>query len=206
MASSTCAVRRRGRVLEQAVLQATLDELGEVGIRKITMDGIAHRASTGKAALYRRWPNVEALVLDAFTSFLDGIDVAPTPDTGTVRGDLTAVFTALADSLNSPVGAVIRELIGEATHIPALMQEMESTYGTQRHMELATLLERAMLRAEIPRQAIDPYVIEIAPALIFHQFITTGSAPSPSQVAHIVERIVLPLITVRIAEPIGTAL
>ncbi len=196
-------MRRRGRVLEEAVLQATLTELGVVGIRKITMDGIAHRAATGKAALYRRWPNVEALVLDALSSFLDQIDVAPTPDTGTLQGDLTAVFTGLADSLNSPVGAVIRELIGEATHVPALMQEMESTYGTARHMELAALLERAMLRGEIPRQAIDPYVVEIAPALIFHQFITTGSAPTTAQVLHIVDRIVLPLVNVRIAETVG---
>ncbi len=182
-------------------MDAALVELGAVGIRKITMDGVAQRAGTGKAALYRRWPNVETLVLDALTSFLDQIDVTTTPDTGTLRGDLVTVFTSLADSLNSPVGAVIRELIGEATHVPELMQEMESTYGTQRHMELTTLLERAMLRGEIPRQAVDPYVVEIAPALIFHQFITTGSAPTPREVLHIVERIVLPLVQVRVEEP-----
>lgn len=203
MSTDRCSMRRRGRVLEEAVLEATLTELGVVGIRKITMDGIAQRAATGKAALYRRWPNVEALVLDALTSFLDQIDVAPTPDTGTLQGDLTSVFSALAESLNSPVGAVIRELIGEATHVPELMQEMESTYGTARHMELTTLLERAMLRGEIPRQAIDPYVVEIAPALIFHQFITTGAAPTSAQVSHIVDRIVLPLVTVRVAETVG---
>ena len=185
------------------MIAATLAELGAVGIRRITMDGVAQRAATGKAALYRRWPNVEALVRDALISVLENIHTAPTPDTGTLQGDLTAIFTELADSLNSPLGAVIRELIGAAAHAPHVMQEMESTYGTRRHMELVALLERAMLRDELPRQAVDPYIVEIAPALIFHQFITTGAAPTHSQVAHIVERIVLPLVGARVTQSIG---
>jgi AcrR family transcriptional regulator len=159
------------------------------------MDGVAKRAGTGKAALYRRWPNIEALVMFSLTTFMENMELESTPDTGTLRGDLSATFIALADSLNTPAGAILRELISEASHEHKLMQEMESTYGTKRHMELAAMLEKAMMRGEIPRQAIDPYVIVIAPALIFHQFITSGFAPSQSQVQHIVDRIVLPLVS-----------
>jgi AcrR family transcriptional regulator len=166
------------------------------------MDGVAKRAGTGKAALYRRWPNIEALVLFSLTAFMENMELESAPDTGTLRGDLSSTFLALAGSLNTPAGAVFRELISEATHEHKLMAEMESTYGTKRHMELAAILEKAMLRGESPRQAIDPYVIEIAPALIFHQFITTGFAPTQAQVQHIVDRIVLPLVNLRDAESI----
>lgn len=195
MTTYSLANRRRGQALENAVCQATLAELGEVGFRKITMDGVAKRAGTGKAALYRRWPNIEALVLFALTNFMEAMELESAPDTGTLRGDLSETFIALANSLNSPAGAVLRELISEATHEHKLMAEMESTYGTKRHMDLAAMLEKAMLRGEIPRQAVDPYVTVIAPALIFHQFITTGCAPTTTQVQHIVDRIVLPLVT-----------
>lgn len=47
--------RRRGEVLERALYEATLAELTEVGYGGLTMEGIAARAHTGKAALYRRW-------------------------------------------------------------------------------------------------------------------------------------------------------
>ena len=47
--------RRRGKELEDALYDATLAELAAVGYGGLTMEGIAARARTGKAALYRRW-------------------------------------------------------------------------------------------------------------------------------------------------------
>ncbi|MEU4744544.1 helix-turn-helix domain-containing protein, partial [Actinosynnema sp. NPDC023658] len=47
--------RRRGEELNAAIYRATLEELAEVGYAKLTMERVAERARTGKAALYRRW-------------------------------------------------------------------------------------------------------------------------------------------------------
>jgi AcrR family transcriptional regulator len=55
----------------EAVFAAALAEIAEFGVRGSSMDRIAHRAGTGKAALYRRWPNVRALALDVFISTLE---------------------------------------------------------------------------------------------------------------------------------------
>ena len=57
--------RRRGEVLERALYEATLAELAEVGYGGLTMEGIAARAHTGKAALYRRWCSKHDLVYAA---------------------------------------------------------------------------------------------------------------------------------------------
>src|SRR5258707_13730922 len=53
--STACRTRRRGEVLERALYEATFAELAAVGYGGLTMEGIAARARTGKAALYRRW-------------------------------------------------------------------------------------------------------------------------------------------------------
>ncbi len=66
----TCVIRRRGEVLREAVFEAALAEIAERGVRGASMDRIAKRAGTGKAALYRRWPNVRALALDVFVTTL----------------------------------------------------------------------------------------------------------------------------------------
>ena len=57
--------RRRGSKLEAALLQAAWDELTEAGYTAFTMEGVAARAKTSRAVLYRRWPNRPELVVAA---------------------------------------------------------------------------------------------------------------------------------------------
>src|SRR5260370_38349254 len=47
--------RRRGRALEDAIYRAALDDLAEHGFDGLSIERIAHRAGTGKSAIYRRW-------------------------------------------------------------------------------------------------------------------------------------------------------
>ena len=57
--------RRRGAALEDAIVAAAYDELSVVGYSAFTVEGVAARAKTGKASIYRRWPTKQLLVLDA---------------------------------------------------------------------------------------------------------------------------------------------
>src|SRR5262249_59916644 len=57
--------RRRGRDLEEAILEAAWDELVAVGYAHMTVDGVAARAPASKAVLYRRWPHLPSLGLGA---------------------------------------------------------------------------------------------------------------------------------------------
>lgn len=191
---SSCRLRRRGEVLRDAVFAAALAEIADVGLRRVSMESIASRAGTGKAALYRRWPNVRALVIEALGNTMDEID-APLPDsTGSLRADLLLIFGRIASALDSPSGRVVLELVSEASRDPDMMAELQARYGSRRQLEAVRLIEQAMLRGEIPRQDLDPFVLMAAPALIFHQLILTGTPASEEQVAHIVDHIVLPLL------------
>ena len=188
------STRRRGNALRDAVVAATLAEVSEVGLRGTSMDRIAHRAGTGKAALYRRWPNVRALALDVFITTMEAALPAERPDTGSLRQDLLASLSALARELDSDLGIVLRELISEAAHDPALSSEFQQRFGMRKQDEAVLVLEQAMLRGEIPRQPLDPYVLQIPAALLVHQLILTGRCPTEQEIEHILDAIVLPLL------------
>ncbi|WP_327086390.1 TetR/AcrR family transcriptional regulator [Nonomuraea sp. NBC_01738] len=94
--------RRRGDALNAAIFQAVLAELAEVGYARLTMEGVAERARTGKASLYRRWPTRIELVMAAVYHALP--DPAATPDTGSLRDDLLEVLRRTAAALDGPPG------------------------------------------------------------------------------------------------------
>ena len=82
--------RRRGQALQDAILDAALTELAEVGYANLTMERVAARAKASKASVYSRWPSRIELVMDVFYHLMP--DPAVPADTGTLRGDLLAAF------------------------------------------------------------------------------------------------------------------
>lgn len=85
--------RKRDHTRDGVILDAAIDVLADVGYVGMTMDMVAARAKAGKATLYRRWSTKSELVLDAVSRMQDRVTVLDLlPDTGTVRGDLLALF------------------------------------------------------------------------------------------------------------------
>lgn len=194
MVPDRCVVRRRGEVLREAVLEAALAEIAEHGMRGASMDRIAKRAGTGKSALYRRWPNVRALALDVFISTMEESLPDDDIDTGSLRSDLLANLTTLTVELDGDLGIVMRELISEAAHDPELGREFQERMGLRKETAVVSMIQRAMARGEIPVQPIDPYVLQVPAAMVVHQLVLTGRAPGVSEVEHIIDAIVLPLL------------
>jgi AcrR family transcriptional regulator len=201
----SCVLRRRGEVLREAVFEAALAEISERGVRGASMDRIAKRAGTGKAALYRRWPNVRALALDVFISTLTESLPPVAPDSGSLREDMISSLTTFTRQLDGGLGVVLRELISEAAHDPSLATEFQTRFGQAKQVEVIGMFQRAMARGEIPAQPIDPYVLELPAALTIHQLLLAGSVPSHEQVEHIVDAIVLPLLGIVRLDPAGQA-
>jgi AcrR family transcriptional regulator len=54
--------RPRSATSHQAILQATLALLSEVGFDAMSMDAVAARAQVGKTTIYRRYRSKEELV------------------------------------------------------------------------------------------------------------------------------------------------
>src|SRR6201987_3822938 len=81
------AGRPRDAQVTRRILDAAL-ELGlEVGFDGLTVEGVAERAAVGKTTIYRRWPDIWAVVVDAV---LDEVTrVAPVRQLETARESLT---------------------------------------------------------------------------------------------------------------------
>ena len=83
------AVQQRGAKLRtQAILRAALELGEELGFDGLTIEGIAARTGIAKTTIYRRWPNVGAIVMDAFLA--DVTRLAPIQTRATARESFTA--------------------------------------------------------------------------------------------------------------------
>ena len=65
---SSVAGRPRDLEATALILQTTLDLLDEEGFAHLTMQKIVQRSGVAKTTIYRRWPNVASIVMDAFLS------------------------------------------------------------------------------------------------------------------------------------------
>ena len=152
---ATTSSRRTGDELIHAVHAAALAEISENGLRGASMDRIAKRAGMGKAALYRRWPNVRALGLDVFLATITESVPQAFPNTGSLREDLVGSMKSFTSSFHGPMALVLRELISESAHDTELIEEFNRRLGDPMEAELVNVLQRAMARGEIPTKTID---------------------------------------------------
>ncbi|WCB38671.1 TetR/AcrR family transcriptional regulator [Gordonia polyisoprenivorans] len=91
------ATRRRGAELDAAIFDAVLTELRDVGFADLTVEGVARRAGTSKAVLYRRWSTKLEMVITALANTRLA-DITP-PDTGSLAGDLRGTILELLERL-----------------------------------------------------------------------------------------------------------
>lgn len=188
------AHRRTGEELVAAVHAAALAEIAAHGLRGASMDGIARRAGTGKAALYRRWSNVRDLGLDVFLTTMATAVPQSYPDTGSLRGDLLGSMRSFIEVLRGPLQTVLRELISESAHDPALVEEFRVRMADPMNAELTTVVQRAIIRGEVPAGEIDPLVYELPEALVLHRLLLSGEVIDEDACVHLVDRVLIPLL------------
>ena len=187
--------RRRGEVLEAAILDATLAELAEVGYWRLAMERVAARARTSKASLYKRWPNRAELVVAAL-HHQDG-EPAPAPNTGNLRDDVLTLLRSGARSLDGLFGEAARGLMAENLTNPERTANLRARMFTSRNNLMRTILERAAARGEIPAAAITPRLISFAPAVVDYHFLVYGAPIPDDLLTGVVDELLLPLLARR---------
>ena len=72
--------RPRSEVADRAIVEATLELMADVGMSALTIEQVAAAAGVGKATIYRRWANKDALLVDALATLNDDLpDVNDVP-------------------------------------------------------------------------------------------------------------------------------
>jgi AcrR family transcriptional regulator len=187
-------MRRRGETLERAIYDAVFDQLQTVGYVGLTMEGVAAGAHTGKAALYRRWPRKEDLVVDALEHALPS--PADLPDHGDVREDLLDLLRRLAAMLNSPTGCALQCLMAEIDRDHPFARLLHQRVKEPRKQMFLNLLRRAADRGQVRPEAASPLVAEVGPALVMQRFLAEGPPVPDDYVVSVVDDVVMPLLRV----------
>lgn len=185
--------RRRGAQLETALLDAAWAELTAVGYSAFTMEGVATRAKTSRAVLYRRWSNRPELAVAAIRhqTRLAAVDI---PDTGTLRDDVLALLRHVSARVGEVVG-VLSFLIADyfdETGIPAAVLRERALAGEPTAMQI--VLDRAVGRGEIEADRLSPRIASLPLDLVRHDVIMNRCPVPDDALVEIVDRLFLPLV------------
>jgi AcrR family transcriptional regulator len=148
MADDDGDVDKRVQRSRKTVLAATLQLLGEAGLSGVSVDEVARRSGVAKTTIYRHWPSRSALLLDACSNL--GAKAA-TPDTGSLRGDLTALATSMAARLRTERWATILPSMIDAAEREPELAEVHTRLHAGYMAPLNAVIERARARGELPR-------------------------------------------------------
>lgn len=187
------ATRRRGAGLEAAILDATWEELTEVGYASLTMEGVAARAKTSRAVLYRRWPTRPDLVVAALKHRTD-FTTPGSFDTGSLRGDILALLRQMSTRIGELAGVLsflISSSFEEAGITPAVLRE-RATAGEP--SAVPEMLRRAAARGEIGPGPVSTRIANVAVDLVRHDMIMKQAPIPDSDLEAIVDEIYLPLV------------
>jgi AcrR family transcriptional regulator len=175
--------RPRSEEAHQAILDATLELLVEVGFSALTVEGVAQRAGVGKATIYRRWASKLPLVVEAFSG-LPGFEEV---DTGSLRRDLKETLESYLEAFNATsLSTVFPSLAGERKHNPELSKLLEPVAKSRRE-PFVRIFERARERGEISPDVDIDLAADLVVGPISVQLFFRGGTPTPDMVEPLVD-------------------
>lgn len=185
--------RRRGEVLETALLDAAWAELNESGYDDLTIDAVAHRAGTSRAVLYRRWPDKQELVLAALVYQVKA-DVVATPDTGSLRGDVVALLKRANEVRIRLATLVFTRLGGFYREANTNLAELSAYVQGGRETVLDEVIDNALARGEIQPGQVSERVAWVPVELFRYQMMVTLQPVPDRVIEEIVDDVFMPLV------------
>lgn len=168
--------RPRSAEADDAIVQAALELLAEVGYRSLTMEQVRARSGVGKATIYRRYANKDELVRAAIVHLHHDLPVPE--DTGTLRGDLNQVlWAAVGAAVETGAGHVVPRLLGESAHDPELQRLFYDNIVEPRRRVLRAVLERGVERGEVREDVDLDLVMDLLVGSIVYRGLISGMDP-----------------------------
>ena len=142
--------RPRNARADEAIVDAVLALLiGGHGADSISIEAVAAKAGVGKATIYRRWPNKEALLIDAVAAMKGPL---PEPAGTSVRDDLIMLIAAMRNKRSEQYGRATACLLPEMVRSPSMHEVHQAVIERRRDVMRQVLLrgiETGELRADL---------------------------------------------------------
>jgi AcrR family transcriptional regulator len=118
--------RRRDEDARKRILKAALEMLEEFGFANTTADGIAERAGTGKATVYRWWPNKAAVMIEALQEAV--AQELPVPDTGDLYENIRLYLRNFVRLLSGRRGRIFKALMVAAQNDSEMAERFQTLW------------------------------------------------------------------------------
>jgi AcrR family transcriptional regulator len=144
--------RPRSEQRHNAILQAAIDLVLELGFRAVSLESIAAKAGVAKTTIYRRWPNKAAVVMDAFMlRFGSGTQF---PTAKKVTDSIRLQMRTMARAFRSKDGALVKALLAEAQFDEELATAFRERWTLPRRKMALAVFQKAISQGEL-RSDID---------------------------------------------------
>ena len=166
--------------LTDALYRAFFIEWAEKGFAAISLERVAARAGAGKAAIYRRWSSRNAFAAEAVDAL--SLQIATIKDQGSLDADVRGFLFRLRAVLRHPlIRRILPDLHSEAAR-SSEMRALNEHVSLQRRAHGLVLLERAMVRRELPSTLDTELALDLIPAPLYWRMVVVGATPSRAEV------------------------
>ncbi|MGA4841557.1 TetR/AcrR family transcriptional regulator [Streptomyces sp. G45] len=160
----------------EAIRNAVFEELAAVGYARMSIEGIARRAGVGKTAVYRRWRSKLHLVLDLVSAV--AVQGLPTPDTGSLRGDLRLLYEVTSRALRHPVASqVIPDLLAEAARNAEIEAALQKALREGQHGVASGIVAQAVARGELRPGLDEELALDLMSGPLYWRAVVVRGAP-----------------------------
>lgn len=158
----------------EAILNATIELLGEILYGRLTIDHISERSGASRSTIYRHWSGVPELAAEAFERI---IDPDPSlPPVADIRTLLIMVFSELPKNLQSSEwGRLLPSLVtasSDAGDCTGLLQQISD----RRRHATRMMLQRGIDKGQLKPETNIEWVIDLICSTYYVRHLITGTS------------------------------
>ncbi|HLG71854.1 MAG TPA: TetR/AcrR family transcriptional regulator [Chloroflexota bacterium] len=174
----------------RVILEAALQELGEVGYGAFRIESVAARARVGKSTIYRHWPDKLSLIASAFETLHE--EETPELSGGSARERITRILRHVTEVAgDSPFSACMPAMI-DAAERDARLRRFHHDFQAAARQPLVELLAEGVEGGEFPAY-LDPQLAGSALlGAIFFRRLMTPAPLTPEEVGALVDSVLGP--------------
>ncbi|MFA9393829.1 MAG: TetR/AcrR family transcriptional regulator [Halodesulfovibrio sp.] len=185
--------RPRSEKSQEAVIKATHELLHEQGGAGLTIEAIARRANVGKPTIYRWWPTLADIVLEAV--LLQATTKIMVIHFESLQKTLSQFLKQSMKTITDGDGAHLRFLMAHAQKDEDFRKRFRDNFTAQRRTVLRSIFLQAMERGQIsPEQNLE-MLIDIVFGTMWYRLLI-GHAPMDESFADELTEVVIKLVQV----------